>query len=528
MRQAPLPERFGRYEVEALIGEGSMGRVYRAFDPLSKRSVAVKILKPEYLTRDDGPEYVRRFAREARAAGQLDHPAIVRIFDVGENFFVMELLEGQTLAELLRARGGRLPHADLVRLLEPVAAALDYAHARGTIHRDVKPGNVMVLHDGTPRLMDFGVAHIQSSVMTAQGEFLGSPSYMAPEQIARSEASPGTDLFSLGVVAYEALTGARPFEGDSITAIVWSVVNVEPKAACSRNPELPSFVDLVLERALAKDPALRFPSARALAEALRSGEVDVTLPPLPRPEPFVSPLEALVEPEATPHTVETQDLKSIPPPPSRVPRAAIALLAGLGLVIALAVLRTRSGTPDGPSSSSLPAAPAPTRAALQVSSDPPGAQVFLDGQARGATPLHLADLEPRRYALRLAKAGYAPAELSLELPAGAPVPLSFSLQREEVPGAPAHAALVPPRPLQTDPAAYPFAARRMRLEGQVEATFTVDADGRTSGIQIVHSAGGLLDDAVVEAVRHFRYEPARRSGKPVAVPQRYRQKFVLE
>lgn len=518
----PTPERFGRYVVEALIGEGSMGRVYRAHDPLSRRAVAIKTLKPEYLSREDGPEYVRRFSREARAAGQLEHPAIVRILDVGENFFVMELLDGQTLAEVLRAHG-RLQHAQLVRLLEPVAVALDYAHSRGTIHRDVKPGNVMVLKDGSPRLMDFGVAHLQSSVMTAQGEFLGSPSYMAPEQIARSEATPAADRFSLGVVAYEALTGARPFEGDTITAIVWSVVNVEPRPPSARNPDLPRFVDAVLERALAKDPSLRFSSARSMLEALRTGEIDLTLPPLPKAEAFVSPLEALVGDNVPPsHLVETQDLKPGTGVSTRRRLLGLALAVGVAVLGAFGLLQRRGSDP-------VPApAAVPGRGALRLSTDPAGASVQLDGRPVGTTPLLVQDLVPKRYALRLTKDGFAPAEFTLALSAGPPMPLSFSLQ----PAAPAigerASAVSAPRPVQTDPAAYPVLARRMGLEGLVEIVFMVDERGRTDDIRVVRSAGGLLDDAVVAAARHWRFEPARRNGVPVRVRESYRQKFVLE
>jgi serine/threonine-protein kinase len=226
------PRKFGRYVVEQEIGDGAMGRVYRCSDPFMKRLVAVKTVKQEYLTRETAEEYLRRFRREAQAAGRLSHPHIVSIFDVGETYFVMEYLEGTTLQAALAARG-KLPLEEALALLSPLAEALDYAHRSSIVHRDIKPANIMVLDDGRPKLMDFGVARLESSVATASGHFFGSPSYMAPEQISGAEVTNRADLFSFAVLAYEVVTGRRPFEGDSITAVMYRVVNTDPSPTVS-------------------------------------------------------------------------------------------------------------------------------------------------------------------------------------------------------------------------------------------------------------------------------------------------------
>src|SRR5258706_1497738 len=271
------PERtFGRYEVLGLLGEGSMGHVYRSYDPLARRIVAVKTLRPEHVTGPEAEEYVLRFRREAQAAGRLVHPSIVTIFDVGENYFAMELLEGATLQAILRERG-RLALGEALRILGPVAAAMDYAHSKGTIHRDIKPANLFVLADGRPKVMDFGVAHLTAAVITASGQVFGSPAYMAPEQITRSEVSVATDVFSLAVVAYETLTGRKPFEGETITPILYGVVNTDPPPPSCWNPDLPRPHDDVFRRALAKDPPARFPNAGAFVAALGLGAPPVSV-----------------------------------------------------------------------------------------------------------------------------------------------------------------------------------------------------------------------------------------------------------
>ena len=283
-----IPEKFGRYEVLGELGDGAMGRVYRAFDPIVRRSVAVKTIKSEFLTKDEAPEYLRRFRREAQAAGVLNHPNIVSIFDVGENYLVMELLEGKTLqAELLEK--GKLEPAEALRILTPVAEGLDHAHRAGILHRDIKPANIMVLSDGRAKLMDFGVAHVETSVMTTAGQIFGSPSYMSPEQVSGNDVDSRSDLYSLAVVAYEALTGQRPFQGTSLTSIIYKVMSEVPAPPRQWNSALPERYDDVFERALAKDPKRRYATGSEFLAALDLKEFDIALSSAVEPAKAAAP-----------------------------------------------------------------------------------------------------------------------------------------------------------------------------------------------------------------------------------------------
>ncbi len=418
---------FGRYEVQAEVGDGAMGRVYRCVDPLMLRVVAVKTVKTEYLTRDTRDEYLRRFRREAQAAGRIAHPHIVGIYDVGEDFFVMEFLEGDTLQTVLRQRG-RLPLDEALALLTPLADALDYAHHAGIVHRDIKPGNVMVLPDGRPKLMDFGVAHLESSVMTAAGHFFGSPSYMSPEQVSGGELSAAADLFSFAVVAYEAITGHRPFEGDSVTAVMYRVVNNEAPPPRHWVTDLPPIFDDIFRRALEKDPGQRFRDATSLVRALEQRDLAGVLQPAPsNGGPGPTPAPASDEP-ASIATAETHDLGTatpVPPAASTRPshmrgrRLGLAVLAALALVAALVAARVRlpaSSSATAPLAA--PASPLPFR----IETDPPGADVWLDGAPAGAAPVMLEGVVPGVHDVRVAAAGYAPARLSLQLRAGEPPP----------------------------------------------------------------------------------------------------------
>ena len=434
------PKRFGRYEVQREIGEGAMGRVYRCFDPMMKRIVAVKTVKKEFLTRETREEYLRRFRREAQAAGQLSHPNIVSVFDVGEDYFVMEYLEGSSLQVILRDRG-QIPADEAVGILTPLADALDYAHRSGVVHRDIKPGNVFVLADGRPKLMDFGVAHLESSAMTAQGHFFGSPSYMAPEQVSGGQVAAAADLFSLGVVAYEMMTGHRPFEGASITAIMYRVVNEDPPAPRQWDFDLPAVYDDIFKRALGKNPAERYADAAALVRALEKREfVPVPDEVLARLEETLSPSEARALATATGKgaltpvplellgAVETTDLQSALAHEAarrRPPRRRGMAYAGAGLAAGLIALYVARGSAPDPAPPPLPSRPG----GLRIETDPPGAAVSLDGQSAGQSPVALLTVRPGVHMVRVTRDGYAPAGLTLEVRNGEPLlPLRFVME----------------------------------------------------------------------------------------------------
>jgi eukaryotic-like serine/threonine-protein kinase len=426
-----MPEKFGRYEVRGLVGEGSMGRVYRAFDPLAKRVVAVKTLKWEYLARAKPEDNLRRFLRESHAAASLAHPNVITLFDVGEDYFVMELLEGQTLERMLRS-GGRLDPAQALGILGPVADGIDYAHSKGIIHRDIKPSNIMILPDGRPKITDFGVAYLGSTNMTADGEFVGSPSYMAPEQITSSTASSRTDLFSLAVLAYEMLTGCKPFEGSTISQIIYHVVNTDPPPPSSVNPALPARYDDLFRRALGKDPAVRFPSATAFVAALGRRSADGAVPGGPALA-GAAPATALSFAE-----VETEDLRRAPTPegasvhPPATPGGAgglarpfanrrwLAIVAVLlGAVSVFGLVRFRQLSPSPVS---------PALGGIEVATDPAGADVRIDGAMIARAPTSLSGLSPGPHTVVVSLQGFSSAELRLVLsPGPIPVPLRFTL-----------------------------------------------------------------------------------------------------
>ena len=272
MSDAPgMPEKFGRYRILRELGRGAMGIVYLAEDTQLARRVAIKMIA---LT---GPEPERdqheaRFRQEARAAGGVSHPAIVTIYDAGREgdvaFIAMELVEGRELRELIRE--GSLSPARAIELAALVADGLGYAHERGVIHRDIKPGNIMVLDDGRVKVMDFGIARLQQpTVKTQTGVLLGSPQYMSPEQISGAEVDGRADIFSLGVVLYEMVTGVRPFDAPDLSQVLFWAVNMPAKPPSERRPGLPAVVDYILARAMRKKPEERYATAAEFAADLR-------------------------------------------------------------------------------------------------------------------------------------------------------------------------------------------------------------------------------------------------------------------
>ncbi|MFQ5350652.1 MAG: serine/threonine-protein kinase, partial [Thermoanaerobaculia bacterium] len=276
-----IGSKLGSYEVEEEIGRGGMGVVYRANQPNLQRRVAVKVLLP-HLAQD--AEFVERFLREARAAAKLHHPGLVTIFDVGEiegtYYFSMQWLQGKTLEEKLE-EPGLLPVAEVVGVISQMAAALGYAHEAGVVHRDVKPANVIVDDSGRAVLTDFGIAQAGNETrLTRIGASVGSPDYMAPEQISPSDIDPRTDLYSLGVLFHHLLTGEPPYTGDAPIAVAYQHLNAPVPSVREKRPEVPPALDAAVVKLMAKAPEDRFQSADALLAELRdySGFQDIGTP----------------------------------------------------------------------------------------------------------------------------------------------------------------------------------------------------------------------------------------------------------
>ncbi|MDQ6620449.1 MAG: protein kinase [Pseudomonadota bacterium] len=265
-------QRLGRYQIREVVGEGAMATVYKAYDPDINRTLAVKLLKAQ-LRGDD--EYHTRFVREAKGAGILSHPNIVTVFDVGEDnnhpYIAMELVEGPTLANFLRERRA-LSTAEIVQIGIELTRALDYAHRKGIIHRDVKPGNIMLAGEShTVKVADFGICRIEDNEATQQtqvGNLVGTPHYMSPEQVVGEKVDARSDLFSAGVVLYQLLTGALPFEGDTLISVAYKITKAEPAPIDKLRPDLPHSLRRIIERALKKQPEKRFQSGQEFAAAL--------------------------------------------------------------------------------------------------------------------------------------------------------------------------------------------------------------------------------------------------------------------
>ena len=269
-------QQIGRYEVLAVLGRGAMGVVYKAADPVLNRIVAVKTINLS-LDPDLREEYEARFQQEAKAAGSLSHPAIVTIYDLGKTgdlaYIAMEFLDGQELHELISA-AQRLPVRQAMSIAAQVASGLGYAHQHGIVHRDIKPANIMVLKDGVAKITDFGIARMRvSEVKTQTGMRLGSPKYMSPEQVLGQRVDHRSDIFSLGVMLYEMLTGKAPFGGNSLEALMYQTVNTVPLPPSRINPDVPEMLDLILAKMLEKRPDNRYQSAADLASDLRECEM---------------------------------------------------------------------------------------------------------------------------------------------------------------------------------------------------------------------------------------------------------------
>ena len=271
-----MPKTIGRYEILEEVGRGSMGLVYKARDPRIGRVVALKTIAFSFpLGPGEEEEFLQRFYHEAQVAGRLNHPNIVTIYDVGEKapgedaYIAMEFVTGTNLHDLL-AGGGRLPLLQAADVVEKLAQALDYAHENGVVHRDIKPANILMTESGQPKILDFGIARLVAGGMTRPGKFFGTPNYMSPEQVIGGDVDGRTDQFSLGVILYQLLTGEKPFVGESVTAISYQVVNVDPPPPSKLNPALRPSFDRIMRKAVAKSASDRYARCQDLAADLKA------------------------------------------------------------------------------------------------------------------------------------------------------------------------------------------------------------------------------------------------------------------
>src|SRR5436190_3927588 len=278
----------GRYELVRHVARGGMAEVYLAHDRLLDRPVALKVLFPE-LSVDRS--FVERFRREAQAAANLSHPNIVSVYDWGEEentyFIVMEYVDGRPLSSVLKTEGTLLPDR-AAGICAEVAGALEFAHRNGVIHRDVKPGNVLITGDGTVKVADFGIARAANAEesLTQTGAVMGTATYFSPEQAQGTTVDARSDIYSLGVVLYELVTGRPPFSGDNPVTIAYKHVREDPAAPRARNPSVPVAFEHIVLQAMAKDPADRYQTAEELRADLlrfRQGRPVVAAPPMASP-----------------------------------------------------------------------------------------------------------------------------------------------------------------------------------------------------------------------------------------------------
>jgi serine/threonine-protein kinase len=280
MAEAKIAD-IGKYHIIELIGEGAMGVVYRANDSMLDRTVAIKVMNESIARQDD---LRKRFLHEAQAAASLQHPNVVCIYDLGDFnghlFIAMEFIQGVDLEKLMEIGEPVALQARLDIIID-VLTGLTFAHRRGIIHRDIKPANIRVTEDGRAKIMDFGVAHLSSSSMTSTGSFLGTPSYMAPEQITEGKTSPATDIFAVGGVLYQLLTQLRPFEAPTLQNLFFRIITETPKPVSELVPGLPPALDRIVAKAMAKEPSDRYATALEMANDLSNVRSKLSGPSYP-------------------------------------------------------------------------------------------------------------------------------------------------------------------------------------------------------------------------------------------------------
>jgi serine/threonine protein kinase len=446
----------GRYELSEELGRGAMGVVYKAFDPVIGRNVAVKTMRlTEEGTGLKRAELSARFKTEARAAGLLTHPNIVVVYDAGEEdglyYITMEYVEGKSLQAMFDAKQS-FPLPRTLRLVEQVCSALDYAHRSNVVHRDIKPANLMLAPDDTVKITDFGTAKIMRFGSAQTTHIIGTPSYMSPEQIKGKAVDGRSDIFALGVILYELVTGEKPFPGQNVTTVIYKIVNEEPIPPRELDASIHPSLSAVITRALAKEPAARFQSCREMLEALRNYRNVSASPEATMVSPTAAPVAGASSPARA--TVRTA-----PPFGAGVSSAIVeeprkrnlswlvvlllAIIAGASYRVSPYMLdiwhRNQAARASAaPSAAQTPPAPAPVEAAGKPSAPAP-APVRADGKPSAPAPAPAPNIRPAE----------PPKSVKNEKPTEKPAP---------EPKAPPESAAVNPAPRAPENPAPPNAA----------------------------------------------------------------------
>lgn len=481
--------KLGKYQLVRQLGRGAMGVVFEGFDPVIQRTVAIKTIHKHLLAGEAGQELLARFKREAQAAGRLAHPNIVAIYEYGEDqgtpFIAMEFIQGRELKDIIKDPA-RMELSAVVNLVTQALDALDYVHVAGIVHRDLKPGNIILLNNGQVKIADFGIARVESSNMTQLGAVMGTPSYMSPEQFMGQRVGPQADLFSVGVILFELLTGEKPFAGQSVTTIMQKVLTAPAPDVSAINPSLPRKLDAVLKKALAKRPSERFQRAGDFARALQEAvgqtssayvDGDATLigHAMEETNPTLLASADEVTTERNPRSQAAAGAPRIPPrsgsaappaerilpapppmesrtqhPPEPRLRAKGAWLLPLLILVVVELVAgaawwfygdnapfdrsagiTLQAPPkaDTPPPLPSPKTPKPGEPAgsLAVASTPPGAIVLINNRFMGITPQEIA-LAPGAYAVTLKREGFQPFTTKVEIDADRQSTLAAPLQ----------------------------------------------------------------------------------------------------
>ena len=547
----------GRYQIVSELGRGSMGVVYHGFDPVIGRTVAIKTMLTEGLSSQEFREFKARFQREAQAAGVLSHPNIVNVFDYGEDsgilYLIMEYLEGKSLEKLVEEQR-MLPIETIIPMYDQVCSALDHAHQHSIVHRDIKPANIMILDNGSVKVTDFGIAKMMSMGMTQAGQVLGTPNYMSPEQVKGRQIDGRSDIFSLGIILYELVTGEMPFSGQNITTVIYKIINENPIPPRELDATIHPGLSYVICKTLAKSPDERYQTCRELADDLKnfkclagpaspSATIIVKVPPFPSADlerAAAPPVEISRPPAAPTETAQTTPIEQ--PSPGQVPvqvmlsptifqklhtSPIVWILLTLGTVVLLGILggavlyhhkvNSRVATPQV--------------GQLLVAANVSGAKISVDGRSEPiwVTPYTITDLSVGSHQVVVSKEGYDNYQQSVTIEGGKPFTVNASLPaRAEPPPQtpeiePAAAKVEPPKKESVPTGAIP-------KTGQLLVTANVSGakifiDGSSEPNWITPSTIGLAAGTHQVVVSKEGYDDYQQSvtiegGKPFTVNAR--------